>query len=592
MKPTPGSLTSHRPRCAAIASASLLVSCSLISCSLIGCGSRTSTTGNAAVFDKLTSDFVYGNLALSPTSATQAGYHTHSGVPLDEQLDDFSAAGIKASHDFDTDMQNRVAMYEKAAADAKTLDKEQAADVAIMKNSIALSLLELDSIQSYKHNPTVYVELAGNALFECYMLNYAPAEKRFEHITKRLQKLPTLFEQAKANLQDAPEVWNRVAQEENAGNIDLIDKTLRAAVPTGQKAAYDQAAAAAIAALRDFNGFLKNTLSKKTSDWRLGKEKYARKFEYTLAIGKTPDQLLAEAEAELQKQRTEMARLAAPKSVEQALNEIAQQHATPDTYMEEAREDLAQATAFVNEKGLLTLPTRGNLQVTETPEFIRGIYAVGGFVPAPALEPQLGAFYWVTPIPKTWTKDRIESKLREYNKYGLQQLTIHEAMPGHYVQFEYADDVQPQSRRVLRNVFGNGPYVEGWAFYTQQMMSDEGYLADQPGMRLTMLKQMLRGIANTILDIRLQTMGMTDQQALDLMIKDTYQEKEEATAKLQRAQLSSAQLPMYFSGWKGWLDTREKFKQKQGAAYTLRAFHERALKESAVPISLLGGLIQ
>ncbi len=223
---------------------------------------------------------------------------------------------------------------------------------------------------------------------------------------------------------------------------------------------------------------------------------------------------------------------------------------------------------------------------------MRGIYAVGGFVPAPALEPQLGAFYWVTPIPKTWTKDRIESKLREYNKYGLQQLTIHEAMPGHYVQFEYANDVQPQSRRVLRNVFGNGPYVEGWAFYTQQMMSDEGYLADQPGMRLTMLKQMLRGIANTILDIRLQTMGMTDQQALDLMINDTYQEKEEATAKLQRAQLSSCQLPTYFSGWKGWLDTREQFKQKQGAAYTLRAFHERALKESAVPISLLGGLIQ
>jgi uncharacterized protein (DUF885 family) len=102
---------------------------------------------------------------------------------------------------------------------------------------------------------------------------------------------------------------------------------------------------------------------------------------------------------------------------------------------------------------------------------------------------------------------------------------------------------------------------------------------------------MLRGIANTILDIRLQTMGMTDQQALDLMIKDTYQEKEEATAKLQRAQLSSAQLPMYFSGWKGWLETREQFKQKQGSTYTLRAFHERALKESAVPISLLGGLI-
>src|ERR1019366_8529546 len=123
---------------------------------------------------------------------------------------------------------------------------------------------------------------------------------------------------------------------------------------------------------------------------------------------------------------------------------------------------------------------------------------------------------------------------------------------------------------------------EGWAFYTQHMMSDEGYLADQPGMRMTMLKQMLRGIANAILDIRLQTMGMTDQQALDLMIQETYQEKEEATAKLQRAQLSSCQLPTYFAGWKSWLDAREQFKKAQGSAYSLRNFHERALKESAV----------
>ncbi|HEV2201324.1 MAG TPA: DUF885 domain-containing protein [Bryobacteraceae bacterium] len=550
----------------------------------VSCGTPRNT---GQEFDKLTSDFVYGSLALSPSGATQAGYHTHNGAALDEMFDDFSPTGIQAQHDFFTGMQSRM-----SALDAKSLDKEQAADVEIMKNNIGLSLLDLDSIQSYKHNPTMYVELAGNALFECYMLNYAPVEKRFEHIAKRLEKMPALFDQAKANLTDAPEVWNRVAQEENQGNIDLIDKTLRAAAPEARKAAYGKAAGPAITALRDFNTFLKGTLSKKTSDWRLGKEKYARKFAYVLAIGKTPEQLLAEAEAELQAKRAEMVRLAAPKTVEQALNEIAKQHATPDTYMDDARKSLEQATAFVKEKGLLTLPTRANLQVTETPEFIRGIYAVGGFNPAPALEPQLGAFYWITPIPKTWSKDRIESKLREYNRFGLQQLTVHEAMPGHYVQFEYADDVQPQSRRVLRNVYGSGPYVEGWAFYTQQMMTDERYLGDQPGMRLTMLKQMLRGISNTILDVRLQTMGMTDQQALDLMIKDTYQEKEEATAKLQRAQLSSTQLPTYFAGWKAWLETREQFKQKQGSAYTLRGFHERALKESAVPMSVLSQLLE
>jgi uncharacterized protein (DUF885 family) len=246
----------------------------------------------------------------------------------------------------------------------------------------------------------------------------------------------------------------------------------------------------------------------------------------------------------------------------------------------------------VREKGLLTLPSGGNLEVIETPLFMRGIYGVGGFNPAPVLEPQLGAFYWVTPIPKDWPKDRIESKLREYNTYGLAHLTVHEAMPGHYVQFEYANAVQPKSRRVLRGIFGNGAYVEGWAFYTQQMMTDEGFMNNGPGMRLTLYKQILRGLANTILDIRLQTMGMTDQQALDLMIKDTFQEKEEATAKLQRAQLSSCQLPTYYSGWKGWLEVREHDKQRKGSSFSLKDFHERALKESAVPLPEVDALLQ
>jgi len=391
---------------------------------------------------------------------------------------------------------------------------------------------------------------------------------------------------------DAPEVWNRVATEENDGNIELIDKTLRNAAPDSLKGAYGVAAHKALASVRDFNTFLKENLSAKTSDWRLGKEKYAQKFVLVLASGRTPEDLLAAAEADLKTVRAQMAKLAAPKTVEQALNDVARQHATPDTYMAKAKETLAQATAFVKEKDLLTLPARSNLDVIETPEFMRGIYGVGGFNPAPPLEPQLGAFYWITPIPKNWPPARVESKLREYNNYGLQELTIHEAMPGHYVQLEYANDVQPVSRRLLRTILSNTPYVEGWAVYTQQMMSDAGYLDGNKALWLTFYKQILRVLANTILDIRLQTMGMTDQEALDLMMKDTFQEKEEATAKLQRAQLSSCQLPTYFVGWKGWLDVREHYKQRKGSAYSLKEFHERALKESGVPLPALDMLLQ
>lgn len=137
---------------------------------------------------------------------------------------------------------------------------------------------------------------------------------------------------------------------------------------------------------------------------------------------------------------------------------------------------MAEARQFVREKNLLTLPAIDNLQVIETPEFMRGIYSVGGFKPAPALEPHLGAFYWLTPIPPTLAKESIESKLREYNYYGLKILTIHEAMPGHYVQFEYANKVQPTLRRFLRGVFGNGPYVEGWAVYATDLLLEQGYL--------------------------------------------------------------------------------------------------------------------
>jgi uncharacterized protein (DUF885 family) len=535
---------------------------------------------------KLTDDFVYDSLALSPVSATSAGYHEHKGVKLDQKLDDYGASGIQQQQQFYTAFHDRL-----AAIKPDQLSNEDRADYQILTNQTELALLELREIQSYRHNPTVYVELVGNALFAPLVLEYAPIESRYRDIVQRVSAIPVLMDQAKANLIDAPDVWNRVAQEENDGNIGLIDQTLRAKVPADLKSDFDRAATAALTSLRAFNEYLKSDLSKKTSDWRLGKEKYDKKFAYTLVTGKVPAQVLAEAEAALKNIRNEMAKLAAPASIQEALDKIAQNHATPETYMDQARKDLDRATAFVREKQLVTLPSRANLQVIPTPEFMRGIYAVAGFNPAPALEPELGAFYWVTPIPANWPKDRIQSKLREYNTFGMMEITIHEAMPGHYVQFEVADNLQPKSRRLLRNLFGNGPYIEGWATYAQQLMSDEGFMNNSVELRLTLYKQLLRAIANAILDIRLQTMGMSEQEAMDLMVRDTFQEKEEATAKIQRAQLSSCQLPTYFVGWRGWLDTREDYKKRKDQTFSLQAFHDAALKESAVPMPALAGLL-
>ncbi len=554
---------------------------------ICGAGSLASAASQtSSKFDNLVDDFVLSTLALSPTNATASGYHVHKGVPLDDLLEDFSPEGIATSRSMLQDYAARI-----DASDAASLDKEQQADIDIMRNAIGASRLELDEIQSYRHNPTVYVELVGNALYTPYVLHYAPVPERFKHIIERLKRVPRLLLEAEANLMDSPEVWNSVAREENAGNVDLIDGELRKHCPAALRRAYDAAAAPALQSLKAFSAWLEGTLSKKTSDWRLGKDLYAKKFRFTLVSGKTPEQLLAEAEADLAKTREEMVRLAAPRSLGDALADVASQHATPATYIESARKTLASATAFIKAKDLVTLSTAGNLRVIETPVFMRGIYGVGGFNGAPPLEPKLGAFFWVTPISPSWPQARIDSKLREYNASGMQHLTVHEAMPGHYVQAEYANAITPRSRRLLRGIFGNGPYVEGWAVYAQQMMAEQGYQGDTPGYRLTLLKQMMRVLANTILDVRLQTQGMTDQEALDLMTQGAFQETEEANAKLQRAKLSSCQLPTYYAGLKGWLKVREDYRAHFGADVPLKRFHEAALRQGAVPLPVLDELL-
>lgn len=563
----------------------------------MGCSTRK----GAGEFSALVEEFVYGSLALAPAGATGAGYHRHDGVSLDEQLDDWSPAGVERIRRFYRDISLRLERF-----DVAKLTPDEQADHAVMKDQVALALLELGTIQEWRHKPTFYVELIGNALFTPFVLEYAPKPERYRAIAARLEKIPALLEQAKKNLADSPDVWITVALEENEGNIGLIDRPLRDGAPPEIRPRYDQAAASAIAALRAFNEFLKNDLARRPADWRLGPEKYALKFRHALGTRAAPAQLLAQAESDLKTVRKQMWDLALPLHhklypthkdpvdlnliVGEVLAKIGERHSTPDSYFADARRDLAETREFVRKKGLVPLPPRDNLSVIETPEFMRGIYSVGGFNSAPALEPQLGAFYWLTPIPKDWPKERIESKLREYNFYGLKLLTIHEAMPGHYVQLEYANSVEPKGRRLLRAVFGSGAYVEGWAVYITETMLDEGYLDGSVELRLTFLKQQLRMIANAILDVRLQTMNMSDQEALDLMLKQCFQEKEEAAGKLRRAKLSATQLPTYYAGWRDWRRLREIYRQKQGAGFRLAEFHERMLKGGALPMDVLARL--
>jgi uncharacterized protein (DUF885 family) len=584
--------------------AKLLVVITLL---MVAAGCRSNPSEKLA---KLTEEFVNTTLSFSPAAATGAGLHEFQGQKLDDMLDDMSAASLDRQKRFYDGFQVRL-----SALPADKLTAEDHADFQILQDQTALALLDLTSIHTPLHNPTMYVETLGNALFSPWVLEYAPKQQRVQSIIARLQKVPLFLDQASSNLTSAPPIWAQVAADENQGNIDLVDKTMRAGVPDELKDAYTRAARPALEAMNKFQTFLKTGLSSRDNfAWQLGQDLYMRKFRYMLESGSDADTTLNQAEHELQAVRARMFDVATPLHrtlfpahkdhgelageaqqnavIGEVLAKIADRHSTPESYMDDARKDLEEARAFVQQKHLLKLPARSNLQVIATPEFMRGIYSVGGFNAAPALEPQLGAFYWVTPIPSTWEKERVESKLREYNYYKLKLLTIHEAMPGHYVQIEFANDVQPLSRRVLRSVYGNGPYIEGWAQYATQTMLDSGFLNNPPEMQLTFMKEQLRVIANAILDVRLHMLGMKDEEALDLMMKQTFQEKEEATGKLQRAKLSSCQLPMYFVGWRGWQKVREDAQKAKGASFNLSDFHDAALSKGAVPLPVLGRLLQ
>jgi uncharacterized protein (DUF885 family) len=557
---------------------------------------------------RLSDEFIHTTLAFSPATATGVGLHRHQGQNLDNLLDDTSPANLDRQRHYYEHIREQL-----EALSADPLTAEDQADLNILQDQVSLALLDLNELHSHLHNPTLYVETLGNALFSPYVLEYAPLEARMRNIIARLQKAPVFLDQASANLISSPDIWTKVAMEENEGNIGLVDKTIRAAVPADLRDAYNLAALSALDAMRKFQDYLKNSLSgRDDAGWRMTSDQYMRKFRFTLESEVEADTMLQMAERELLRVRAEMLELALPlhrqlapahkdhaelsvadrenRVIGEVLAKIAERHSTRESYMDDARQDLAEARAFVEEKRLLTLPQRENLQVIPTPEFMRGVYSVGGFSAAPALEPQLGAFYWVTPIPADWPKERVESKLHEYNYYKLKLLTIHEAMPGHYVQMEFANNVQPESRRVLRSVDGNGPYIEGWGEYATQAMLDEGFLGRSPEMALTFAKERLRVIANAILDVRLHMLDMTDQEALDLMEKQTFQEKEEATEKLQRAKLSSCQLPMYYVGWSDWLRVREQYRQKH-ASSSLSGFHDWALKEGAVPLPALRRLL-
>jgi uncharacterized protein (DUF885 family) len=600
-------------------SACLMLAFSIGALQNLSAFSEASSEHGSAKFASLAETFMKESLVLSPTNASQAGYHKHveaktgKTLELDSMLDDLSSKG----------MAEQKAFYQSWGEKFKTetplakLGSEDAADWQLIEDQISLQMLEFDKIQNYKHNPTVVVELIGTVIFQPLTEDYAPKETRIGHIISRIGKIPKLLDDVKGYLDDADPVYVKTAIDENNGNVDLLEHTVPDEIPAGSplKAEFDKVAPQAIASLKSFNKWLEEDLAKKpnTRSWRLGKNLYEQKFHYVMEADLTPAQVLADAETDLRSVRAEMLKLALPMYkkwfpekgehadmpaherenliISEVLKKISDEHCKREDLQKTVEADLESIKQFIRDKHIVSLSARENLKVTPTPVFQRGVYSVAGFHSAPALNPKAEAQYWVTPIDGSMPEDKAESKLREYNNFTLKWLTIHEALPGHYIQFEHLNNLHPEWRRLLRSLCANGAYVEGWAEYIAQVMMDSGYKADDPRFRMVMRKIRLRLLCNTIIDIKMHTMNMTDDEALSLMTKEAFQTQAEAEGKLRRAKLTSTQLPTYYVGLREWLSFRQKYEKAAGASFNMLQFHDRALDEGPLAVPMVEKLI-
>ncbi len=531
---------------------------------------------------------------LSPVGATQIGDHRY-----DSELDDLSKAAREAG-----DAEIRKLLADLTAIPRDKLSRAAQIDAAMLDNKLRYDLWTDETLQSWAWDPLIYAEVAGDALYSLIAREFAPMPVRMAAAVARMEKLPRLLAQARANLVPArtPPVHAQTYAKQNKGLTSLVAELIAPNVtelPADVRARFEPANAALAKAVAEHQTWIETVLVPNArGDFRIGQKLYDEKLAFALNSPLSRQEIRRRAEAALADTRAQMYALAqqvfklapgqpgytaTPSPAEQqalirrALDLAAADHPARDQVVDVARAGLEAATAVVRQKDLITLPT-APVEVVVMPEFKRGV-AVAYCDPPGPLDKGLATFYAVSPIPADWTAERTESFLREYNRRGIYDIATHEAMPGHYVQLAHSN-AYPS---VLRSVLWSGAFVEGWAVYAEGMMADEGFLDGDPLYKLVVLKTRLRSITNAILDQAIHVDGMSRTEAMTLMMETAFQEEGEASGKWIRASVSSTQLPSYFVGYSEHKAIRAEAEKRWGKDFTLKRYHDAVLAFGSPP---------
>lgn len=568
----------------------------LLALCLWGCASTPppapASSGAEVSFAVLSRRYLDEMLALTPVNATSLGEHR-----FDAQLDDVSTAGEARRLALARELRQQL-----AGIDAAQLTRDHQVDAQLLANELDYAIWRSEALREWTWNPLLYTELAGSSMYTLLARDYAPLPERLRSVRSRLGELPRLLAQVREVLEPArvPRIHAETAVKQNGGVLQLIDQLVvpeLAALEAGERAGLEAAIARARTAVSQHQIWLeKKLLPEAHGDFRLGAALYDAKLRFALVSSLSREDIRARAHAELERTRGEMYDIArrvlpqgaalpaepAPEQQQQAIAaalELAYaQRPGRDAVIETAREAYARATGFVRAHDLVAVYD-DPLEIIPMPAFKRGVALAYCDAPGP-LDRGQKTFYAVSPIPEDWSSAQVDSFLREYNTRSIQNLTIHEAMPGHHLQLAHANRYDSP----LRAVLASGSFIEGWAVYAERLMSEQGFMDADPLMQLVQRKWYLRAIANALLDQAVHVDGMTRGEAMHLMTHDTFQEEREAAAKWVRVQLTSTQLPTYFVGVQEHLALREEARQRWGRGFTLRRYHDGVLAYGSPPV--------
>jgi uncharacterized protein (DUF885 family) len=509
--------------------------------------------GMSPAFVPLAERIVDAILTANPVVASYAGDHR-----FDDRLPDLSPDGVLADRAMLRDAANAL-----AEVDDTELGLQQRVDHEILSSVVERGLFELTEIREYEWNPLQHNP--GPLLHALIARPFAPVDQRLESLAARLTAVPDALAVARSVLRDCPRIHVETAIGQFTGTAALIRDEVPAllAEATELSSTVQPAAAAATVALSEFVAWLRTRVPADAAgesgrDPRLGRRLWEARLWHTLDTELTAAEVLSRAQANLERVTEELreaavalfggAEPANDETVRRALRQLAAEHPDDGSIVDLAKRTMAETTDFVREHDLVTL-VDDPCVIQEMPEFARGVAVAYCDPPGPLETADVPTFYCISPTPSDWSPERVESFYREYNDHMIRNLTVHEAMPGHFLQLAHARKFPQRNGdgTRVRALGFSGPFVEGWAVYAEELMADRGFHGLP--LRLQQLKMQLRMTINAILDQLVHCEGLAEADGMELMIGRGFQEDGEAAGKWRRALLTSTQLSTYFVGY-------------------------------------------